>query len=355
MPEDCSSLLPCPPLLSPRSSSATSSSAAAEDAPAPGGVGTGAKILGIGGRRSGRGAGGNGAGVVGAIIGGSGRGGSPLCCCCCPPRSLSTLAAMLRNRLFVLFLLLLVFFSSLFLLTSNGPQRARFHSLVAETHHQIVDNLKRNFEEEEPEKEPLEEVDDKYLAELGLATSGAVVVAAAASSGGEKPAVTVKAAPPQFWPDSPWRKIGNASEPVILSAVQNGHAGEAVHFVRNAQLLLPNLTVILYDLGMGGHEVKLVEKYCNTSSCLLKTFEASKFPGHVRNSKYSAFRPVLIQHTLKDAGCVLWMDVDQRFTTEDLSPFLAEAQKSGVLTWPLEDKVRDETRKKKVVKNSIAS
>ncbi len=185
--------------------------------------------------------------------------------------SLVGLLTMLRNRIFLLFLLLLVFFSSLLLMTSNGPQRARFHlhSLVAETHHQIVDNIKRNFEPEgsEEKKEPLGDVDEKYLDELGLGK-----------------------APISLWPNSSWHLANNASEPVVLSAVQNGRAGEAVNFVRNSQLVLPETTIILYNLGIGGHELKLVESYCNSSNCILKTLDTSRFPGHVRNLKTNAYR-----------------------------------------------------------------
>ena len=49
---------------------------------------------------------------------------------------------------------------------------------------------------------------------------------------------------------------------------------------------------------------------------------------------------MLIQRTLKDAGCVLWLDIDQRFTTDDLSPYLKTAEsKAGVLVWLMEEKM----------------
>ena len=182
-------------------------------------------------------------------------------------------AAMVRHRLLLLSLLFVAFFSSLFFLSANGPQRARIHSLVTETQQQISQQIKHNFNNnEEDEKENLLAVDAKYLELLGL-------------DGGDEGA---RRQP--LWPHAPWAAAKNASAPVVLSAVRNGRAGEAVNFLRNAQLFLPSVTVVLYDLGLSSHEEQLVAKYCNTSLCLLKKFDASVYPSHVRNYKTNAFR-----------------------------------------------------------------
>ena len=94
-----------------------------------------------------------------------------------------------------------------------------------------------------------------------------------------------------LWPNSSWHaQYHNASVPVLVSAVQNGHAGEAVHFLRNTNHFLPNVTVILYDLGLSSHEVELVGKYCNSSFCSMKLFQMAKFPPHVANLRTKAFR-----------------------------------------------------------------
>ncbi len=45
----------------------------------------------------------------------------------------------------------------------------------------------------------------------------------------------------------------------------------------------------------------------------------------------------MIQRTLMDAGCVLWLDIDQRFVVDSLVPLLSLAlSKSGVLAWPMD-------------------
>ncbi|TRY78317.1 hypothetical protein TCAL_14377 [Tigriopus californicus] len=221
-----------------------------------------------------------------------------------------TLESMVRHRTFVLFLLGTV--SATFVLISmNRTPRSGIDSFVVETQNQLH-NLKKNFE---PEKSILS-VSDDFLEPLGLLGP---------SEG--------------LWPNASWRGVyNNASEPVIVSAVSNGREGEAVHFVRNTQFILPNLTVILYDLGLTRNGRDLLSQYCNSSLCLIRDFEFGKFPGHVSNLKIHAFRPLIIQETLKDAGCVLWLSIDQRFTQSDLQPYLQQARESGVLAWPHSDR-----------------
>jgi hypothetical protein len=150
----------------------------------------------------------------------------------------------MRSRLY--FLGCIVLSCGFFVMTGNRQKSLK--TIVKETRVQI-ETLKKNFKDEGK----LLSVDDKYLKRLGLLLDGGTAA--------------------DYYPDSNWRKVGNASEPVILSAVSSGRAGDAVHFVRNAQMFMPNTTVIIYDLGMSQHEHQLVLQYCNfTYSKLLKTF-----------------------------------------------------------------------------------
>ena len=57
----------------------------------------------------------------------------------------------------------------------------------------------------------------------------------------------------------------NIDGPVIVSSVKSGEAGEAIHFVRNCQMFMPNTTIVLFDLGMSEYELQLVLQYCNSS------------------------------------------------------------------------------------------
>ena len=227
----------------------------------------------------------------------------------------------MKNRIYFLFIGVVVCTSLLLIISSNPKSHSVVvQSIVAETQNGIQ-TLKNHFNK----KQQLLYVDNKYLIELGLEDEDEE----------ESKDGLSKSLKPIYWPDARWKK--NVSEPVIVSAVLNGQSGDAVQFLRNTKLFLPSHNIILYDLGMSGHELDHVMKFCNSSKCQIKDFSFSHFPSHVKNLKTSAFRPLIIQLVLKDAGAVLWMDLRQRLTTGDLSTYLSDISKtSGVLTWAME-------------------
>ena len=221
------------------------------------------------------------------------------------------LGLTMKNRTSLLFFLACLGVTSLFL-SMSANQRRNIHTIVEETQIQIK-NLKKNFEDPRHLY-----VDEKYLELLGLTSDWSRL---------------------SLWPSSPWHRTHNASVPVIVTAVQNGHAGEAVHFIRNAQHFFPNLTIVLHDMGLSRHELELVEKYCNISLCLMQKFDSRQYPGHVSNLRNHAYRPLIIQHTLKLAGCVLWMSVDQRFTHSFLGAYIMAANSTGIQAWITDDQI----------------
>ena len=127
---------------------------------------------------------------------------------------------------------------------------------------------------------------------------------------------------------------GNASEPVVVSSVNAGQAGGAVHFLRNVMLFLPRHTVVLYDMGLSAYELDLVRSYCN-ATCHIRAFDPdSRFPSHTR--RISAFRPIIIQDVLRFAGSVLFLSIDQKLITGNLTGPLAFAKAhGGVAAWVL--------------------
>ena len=59
-----------------------------------------------------------------------------------------------------------------------------------------------------------------------------------------------------------------------------------------------------------------------TRSCQIRQFdEESLLPSHTHRLSNGAFRPLIIQTVLKDAGCILWIDIDQRLVTNDTKTF----------------------------------
>lgn len=209
-----------------------------------------------------------------------------------------TMIVMVRMRAKLCFFACILFTVG-FLVISDHKQQS-IKTIVQETQNQL-DNLKKNFKD----VGKLLVVDSKYMEKL------------------MKTSIDDDLANATF------------SSVVILTAVVNGRAGEAVHFVRNAHLFMPNLTVIIYDLGLSGHESSLVNTYCNESCHLIKFDPDGFYPVHVR--KFS--RPVIIQETLKVAThSVIYMDIDQRFVTKDISTFLYNCSRmGGISAWLRDD------------------
>ena len=69
--------------------------------------------------------------------------------------------------------------------------------------------------------------------------------------------------PSPLWPNSLWRKAGNVSEPVIVTAIQAGFKMEAVNFLKNVKSFFSNTTVILFDMGLSKSDFDFVKQACD--------------------------------------------------------------------------------------------
>ena len=71
-------------------------------------------------------------------------------------------------------------------------------------------------------------------------------------------------------------------------------------------------------------------KIVTTRSCQIRQFDGeSLLPSHTHRLSNGAFRPLIIQTVLKDAGCILWIDIDQRIVTNDTYTFKSFALENG--------------------------
>ncbi|KAM7312321.1 hypothetical protein ISCGN_009226 [Ixodes scapularis] len=59
---------------------------------------------------------------------------------------------------------------------------------------------------------------------------------------------------------------------------------------------------------------KLAQNLCNSSNCTLRTLNFDFYPAHVSNLKIYAYRPIIIQELLRQAGAVLWLEPDYQLT-----------------------------------------
>jgi len=213
--------------------------------------------------------------------------------------------ALLRHRVLLIFLFLL--FTSFCVLFLPNRQNVNFHSLVQETHQKLSDVIQST---DLKASGPLLSANPTHLTLLGLLPDDPPPVSASSTA------------------------VGTA----LVTAVEAGQADLALGWLRSAQhwLQTDDIHLVLWDLGLGKYERQMIMKQCNNSypPCTVKQFEWGLWPGHVRDSKLHCHRPIILQTTLRDRGSVIWLDIDHRLTTDDLSTWLTQAQLSGVLSWP---------------------
>uniref|UniRef100_A0A0P4W1F7 Nucleotide-diphospho-sugar transferase domain-containing protein n=1 Tax=Scylla olivacea TaxID=85551 RepID=A0A0P4W1F7_SCYOL len=151
---------------------------------------------------------------------------------------------------------------------------------------------------------------------------------------------------PQLYPHHAW---DNLSTPVLASAVWSGQVWQVEGLAGLAQLLLPNLTLMVYSLDLPTYEMQQLEEVCNTS-CVVVPFDFSLYPSHVRDHHLRAYRPIIIQELLVRAGAVFWLDAGVRLAGSEEGSVAGEEverlaeewssqalRSGGVLAWPLTD------------------
>jgi hypothetical protein len=78
----------------------------------------------------------------------------------------------------------------------------------------------------------------------------------------------------------------------------------------------------------------------NSTVCSLRRFELDQFPSHMADLKLSAFRPIMIQQVLDQAGAVVWLDLNMGvWGSESAARFkaaVAAAAGPAVYAWTLE-------------------
>lgn len=221
----------------------------------------------------------------------------------------------MRQRAAGLFLAC-VLLTTVFIVLLPGRRRNSLNAIVKETQEKISVLGGRLIPQQDEEASDQELAPDpSYLTVLGLSGPGW----------------------PLLHPHGSWLVAGRASQPCLVTAVEPGQAELGLGFVRSARHFLPDTTVLMYDLGLSKYEKELLVKSCNSTTCTLLNFEFSVWPPHVRELRLHAYRPIIIQLTLRDVGSVVWLDVDLRLTDHDLSPWLEQARGAGLVVWQHEE------------------
>lgn len=215
----------------------------------------------------------------------------------------------MRQRAFLLFLTC-VLLTSICVILLPGRRRSSIHAIVKETQEKISALGEELIQDEEDSSHSLAQ-DPTHLLQLGLQGQGW----------------------PVLYPEGSWLSSGRATDPCLVSAVQPGQAELGLGLLRSAQHFLPFTSVFLYDLGLGRYERELLVKQCNSSLCSLIQFDFNPWPSHIRELHLHAYRPLILQATLRDVGSLVWLDVDYRITRSSILPWLEQAKEVGVVAW----------------------
>lgn len=216
----------------------------------------------------------------------------------------------MRTKNFIVILCSIVVVS--FIIVTFGQNKPdTIQNIVSTTHQQI-----RNFQDNLRDAEAKTLVaDEKYLTLLGLTKK------------------------PRLYPNDVWK---NTSLPVIVTSVKEGQESQVYGLITNVAKVLPNNTLLVYDLGLSNYNLKILYNYCNNSRCQVQSFDFSKFPSHVTREDIHAYRPLIIQDALHLTGSILYMECDYRFaksvTNEKILVLYEKIKNHGILAWSMNSK-----------------
>lgn len=71
----------------------------------------------------------------------------------------------------------------------------------------------------------------------------------------------------------------------------SNHYTEGVRLISHLQRQLPNITLIVYNLGITSYRLSKLETYCNVA---VREFNFSRYPAYVRNLRTYRWKPLVI-------------------------------------------------------------
>lgn len=211
----------------------------------------------------------------------------------------------MKTKRFALLLACVLCTTIVVLLYGDPSVQPSIQNLVTETHSRFA-KWKTFQVKQEPKSPDPEEI---YLKQLGFLVEE-----------------------PRLYPKSKWM---NVSLPVFMTAVTPSESHFVISFLKSFQHYFSGSLLIVYDLGLNPSDQSLVNGVCNSSSCSVRTFDFNAFPSHVRNLQLFAYRPIIIQEVLNQAGAVIMLDVQYVFNTGEIHSILIQAEKEGLSSWTI--------------------
>ncbi|CAH1155863.1 unnamed protein product [Phaedon cochleariae] len=215
----------------------------------------------------------------------------------------------MRTKNFLLTLCVIVSVSLIFIIFGQEKPES-IQNIVSTTNEQIK-NFKDNLHDAETKTL---NADEKYLHRLGFMGQT------------------------RLYPHDVWK---NTSLPVIVTYVIEGQESQAAGLIFNIAKILPNNTILVYNLGISDQGYKMLTNYCNSTRCQVISFDLSEFPSHVEIDVLHAYRPLVIQDALYNTGAIFFIESNYRILKNASHDVITRLYKdivknSGILAWPFE-------------------
>ena len=113
---------------------------------------------------------------------------------------------------------------------------------------------------------------------------------------------------------------------VIATGFSSNHYDEALNMIASVQKMMPEVKLIVYDLGMTSQQRATVLQMCGVE---LRTFNFTKYPQHVRDLFKYAWKPIIANELVKDYEVVMWGDASVRLLKplqEYILPYLLDIE-----------------------------
>lgn len=124
------------------------------------------------------------------------------------------------------------------------------------------------------------------------------------------------------------QKSSGAKIPTFVTAFSDNHFDEFIAVANKLNKLkrtkYPELTLIVYDIGLTKDRVSKVQRMCN---CSVRRFPFELYPEHVRNLRGYTWKPIIIQTMLQESDFVMWLDTSIRL--KNMEPYFEKAQRLG--------------------------
>lgn len=121
--------------------------------------------------------------------------------------------------------------------------------------------------------------------------------------------------------------------PVFVSIISKGRMKEFTEFLFTFRKFYRDRRLVVYNIGISEAEKHMFSESCH---CQIRDVRWSRFPDHIQNVHNHAYRPLIIQEALQEFGAIFWCDPSIRFNSFQLHIVAQQAQRVGLVSWPIE-------------------